>query len=273
MVFLHGFLGFWRSWEAQLRALSAGHHVVALDQRGYNHSQKPDCADAYTPDRLAGDVAGVIEALDHKEAVIVGHGWGGVVAWWLALTRPEIVSGLVVLNAPHPHTFLPTLMRHPTQIVRSGYMLFLQLPWLPEWLLTRQRAALVHRVMRRALDGQDGCKRDAQAYRDAILCPGAARGSLNWYRALRLPHTWWRLRQVSPIVHVPSLVIWGGRDPWLGRYFLEPLDVVAPSLRVEQVPDAGHFVHLDRSEEVSRLIAEFASACGATTDSNKEISE
>ena len=138
VVLLHGFPEFWWSWRHQIPALAeAGFRVVALDLRGYAQSDAPPRWRDYRMELLAGDVAGLIDALGEERAHVVGHDWGAAVAWMVATLHPERVERLAILNVPHPETMLRTLRTSPQQLRHSWYMFFFQIPWLPEWLTRR----------------------------------------------------------------------------------------------------------------------------------------
>ena len=139
VVLLHGFPEFWYGWRHQIGPLAAaGYRVIALDQRGYNANDKPPRVRDYAVDRLAADVAAALDALGVRRAAVVGHDWGGGVGWWLALTRPERVSRLAVINCPHPEAMRRTLWSDVGQLMRSWYVFAWQLPRLPEWSLRRR---------------------------------------------------------------------------------------------------------------------------------------
>ncbi|MFD1730552.1 alpha/beta fold hydrolase [Deinococcus malanensis] len=137
VVLLHGFPEYWRAWEHQIGPLArAGFRVVAPDMRGYNLSEKPQDIEAYRVQTLQEDIAKLIRALGAGRAHVVGHDWGGIVAWQLAIRQPEAVDRLVILNAPHPGAARRG-MKHPEQLKRSWYVYLFQLPVLPELLLER----------------------------------------------------------------------------------------------------------------------------------------
>ncbi|HMC71452.1 MAG TPA: alpha/beta hydrolase, partial [Mycobacteriales bacterium] len=128
IVLLHGFPEFWYGWRLQIAPLAAaGFRVVAPDLRGYNLSSKPDGAVAYGADKLADDVRGLIQERGAESALVVGHDWGGSVAWTLAMNHPEVVDRLAILNAAHPRK-LNEGLRHPSQLRRSWYFFYFQLP-------------------------------------------------------------------------------------------------------------------------------------------------
>ena len=135
VVLLHGFPEFWYSWRHQIPALATRFRVVAPDLRGYNESEKPAGVAAYAMPELVADVEGLVHAFGERDAAIVGHDWGGGIAWFVAMERPPVTRKLVVLNCPHPAMMAQSLRGNPRQLARSWYMFFFQIPWLPEFLL------------------------------------------------------------------------------------------------------------------------------------------
>ncbi len=254
VLLLHGFPECWVSWRRQLPALAqAGFRAVAPDLRGYGKSDKPAGLDAYRVEVLARDVARLVEALGAERAHVVGHDWGGAVAWFFAMWHPERLDRLGVLNAPHPARFSRAL-RRPRQFLRSSYMLFLQLPWLPEALLRAGDFALLRRLFRRD-PARPGAYTDADIEEIVASArePGALRGMVDWYRAIvrRPSHTRWK-----PIDR-PVQVIWGEKDRYLGREIAEPSREWVPDLRFTAIPEASHWVQADAPEKVSALLIEF----------------
>jgi pimeloyl-ACP methyl ester carboxylesterase len=261
VLFLHGFPEFWYSWRHQLPALAAaGYRAVAPDLRGYALSDKPDGLEAYTGEALVDDVAGLLAAEGAARATVIGHDWGGVVAWLTALRRPDLVDRLVILNAPHPASFL-TALRSPVQMLRSSYMAFFQLPVVPEALLAAQRGALVRWTLRAASAPGAFTDADLERYADAFAERGALTGPLNYYRAMgrRLPQRARSGRQ-SRVVAAPTLVLWGAEDPVLPTSLADPGRSLVPDCRVELVEGAGHFVHADAPARVNTLLLEFLRA-------------
>src|SRR5512143_2764172 len=181
VILLHGFPEFWYGWRHQIPYLAqAGYRVWAPDQRGYNLSDKPHGIAAYSLDRLAADAVGLIDAAGCERACLVGHDWGGGVAWWAAASYPERIERLVIINAPHGSVFRRAVQRNPIQMLRSWYFLFFQIPWLPEafwrWSIRRPMQG---RMTRNGVffDG------DPELYRRAWSQPGALTAMINWYRA------------------------------------------------------------------------------------------
>ena len=259
VVLLHGFPEFWYSWRHQLRRLTeAGFRVLAPDQRGYHLSEKPEAVEAYRIDRLVADVAVLIEREAGGRACLAGHDWGGAVAWEVALRRPDVVERLAILNAPHPGAYAREV-RRPRQLLRSWYVLFFQLPWLPEAAIRAFDYAVLGRILRGTARPGAFTDDDVAAYKAALDRPGALTAALNWYRANLPParHGVGSRGRASGRVEAPTLVLWGERDPWLDVRLLEGLDRRVPDLRVRRWPDAGHWLQAEAPEEVGRALAAF----------------
>jgi pimeloyl-ACP methyl ester carboxylesterase len=256
VILLHGFPEFWYSWRRQIPALAnAGFHAVAPDLRGYNRSDKPRGIEAYRLGRLVDDVAGLIGHTGATRAVVAGHDWGGVIAWGLAMRRPDLVDRLIILNAPHPAAFFREL-RRPAQLLKSWYVCFFQVPWLPESIFRAGDFALLERTLRRD-PVQPGAisPEDIACYKRALRRPGALTAAINYYRAA------FRQRRVlRPSVRpidTPTLLIWGERDRYLGIRLLDGLEPWVPHLHISRLADASHWVQQEAPDQVNRLMIEF----------------
>ncbi|HET6319624.1 MAG TPA: alpha/beta hydrolase, partial [Chloroflexota bacterium] len=183
MLFLHGFPEFWYAWSNQLREFARDHTVVAPDMRGYNLSSKPADVGEYRVKCLVADVRALAEHLGFERFTLVGHDWGGVVAWAFALAHPQMLDRLVIINAPHPAIFVRELRDNPAQQQASQYMLFFRSPKAEEVLLADGSQRLVGMVMGRGLQQGFFDERDREAYLAAWSQPGALTGGLNYYRA------------------------------------------------------------------------------------------
>ncbi|SRR6266545_2126794 len=258
VLLLHGFPEFWYGWRRQIPALvNAGFRVVAPDLRGYNLSDKPRGVDAYRMRPLVNDVAGLIRACGAKRAHLVGHDWGAVVAWAFAMRRPELLDRLVVLNGPHPASFLREL-RHLRQLRKSWYMFFFQLPWLPEALARKRRFAMLMYPFRRD-PKRPGTfdERDRERYAAAFDQPGALTSMINYYRAMFRRKGSGRLRSISRKIERPVLVVWGDGDRYLGRVLAQPDPRLVPNATVEYLSGVSHWVHHERPDEVNALMVDF----------------
>jgi pimeloyl-ACP methyl ester carboxylesterase len=257
---LHGFPEFWYSWRHQLPALAAaGFHALAPDLRGYNLSSKPPGVRFYRVEALVGDVLGLIRHTGRERAVVVGHDWGGVLAWFLAALHPGAVERLVILNAPHPAAFFREV-RTPAQLARSWYVFFFQLPVLPELMMRAGDYALLERMLSRQPRRPGSfTPEDIRLYKQALGRPGALTAAINYYRAAlrRSPRP--DPRVLQPL-RVPTLVVWGERDAYLNPRLLDGLDRWVPGVRVERLPGVSHWVQNDAPEPVNRLLLEFLTA-------------
>jgi pimeloyl-ACP methyl ester carboxylesterase len=252
VVLLHGFPELWYGWREQIGPLArAGFRVLVPDQRGYNRSDKPKGVSAYSLDRLAGDVVGLIDAAGCDQACLAGHDWGGAVAWWTAITHPKRIAKLAVLNLPHPDVFRWHLWTHPAQLRKSWYIFAFQLPWLPERLLRRNDWARTVRALQKSARPGTFSEADLAVYREAWGQPGAITAMLDWYRAaLRA-----RPRQpASTRVRVPTLLLWGAQDDFLGREMAQPSIDRCDGGRLVFLEKATHWLQHEEPEEVNRQL-------------------
>lgn len=261
VVLLHGFPDLWYVWRRQLPALdAAGFRAVAPDLRGYNLSACPPRVEDYDLDRLADDAAAVIRAHAGPDgrAHLVGHDWGGVIAWHLAARDPQLVDRLVIMNAPHPARFRE-LLAGSSQSLRSWYAGFFQVPRLPELLLGAGGRAPLRRMLR-AAHLRPGAFTDADwaVYDTAFATPGALRAAIDYYRAAARRLT--RSAAADRPVPQRTLLLWGVGDPALLLENTEGLERWVPALRVQRVPRSGHWVMADAAEEVNAALVEFLRA-------------
>lgn len=261
VVLLHGFPEFWYGWRHQIAPLAqAGLRVIVPDLRGYNLSDKPRAIDSYAPNRLQEDVLALLDALDIGRARLVGHDWGGLLAWWLAEHFPGRLEQVTILNAPHPRVFQQTLRRHPSQQLRSLYLLFFQLPYLPEQLLGAGRYFWLRKALTATSRGGTFSEIELAHYEKAWARPDALRGMLNWYRGVRRapPDTAGRR------IQVPLLLIWGERDIALRATMARESVTLCEHGRLVTLPDAGHWLHHEEPRRVNALLLEFLQAAQAT---------
>lgn len=268
ILFLHGFPEFWYEWKKQLPEFGQDHLAVAPDMRGYNLSAKPTALDQYRMKHLVEDVRALAEHLGHKKFVLVGHDWGGAVAWAFALAHPECLDKLIIVNAPHPGIFVRELRDNPSQQKASEYMLMFRSPEA-EQKLTGNNCDLLSRLLLRDLLNRGAfTEDDRKAYLDAWIQPGAITGGLNYYRANRTgppaagdtPASF----AVDPAmltVRVPALVIWGEKDSALLVDNLAGLEEFVPDLTIRRVPDASHWIIHEKPAEVNSYIRDFLQRC------------
>ena len=257
VVLLHGFPQFWYMWRGQIPALvEAGFRVAAPDMRGYNLSEKPLRVSDYRVELLARDVERLILALGAESAVVVGHDWGAIAAWFTAMRHPERVAKLAILNVPHPVRFMRGLFTLE-QLRKSWYVFALQTPGSPGRRIEREVFARFLLDIRRD-PSRPGTfsEEDVERYTEAMARPGSLTAACNYYRALfrRNPATTWALLKK---IETPTLVIWGERDRYLSPKLAEPDRSWVPNLRVERLPNASHWVAEDSPEEVNALLLGF----------------
>jgi pimeloyl-ACP methyl ester carboxylesterase len=256
-LLLHGFPECAYSWRNQIPLLvSLGYRVWAPNMRGYGRTDKPVGVKNYALELLESDVTDLIDASGAKSVLLIGHDWGGMVAWSYAMNGTRPIERLVVLNCPHPVNFFKGL-RSAAQLKRSWYIGLFQLPWLPEKLISYKRAAWLERVVRGWAVHQDQFSdADIDVIRNNALIPGALTGMINYYRASGRALLKGEQRHTSKI-RVPSLLIWGERDLALGKELTYGTDRYVTDLTVRYIPDASHWVQQDTPEAVNRELAAF----------------
>ena len=261
LILLHGFPEFWYSWRYQIPALAQHFTVVAPDMRGYNESDKPTGVASYRIDRLTGDVQGLIRTFHAERAVIVGHDWGGGVAWAFAAHYPHMTERLVVLNCPHPGAFQKALTKNRQQLRRSWYIFYFQLPWLPELGLRLFRRRFIEQAFRgMAVRKEAFPDEELRKYAEALRIPGSARAAINYYRAAfrhRLRNGALHLPQISS----PTLLIWGEEDRALGKELTYDMDeYFSDRFEIKYIPKCSHWVQQEQPELVNRYLLEFLAA-------------
>jgi pimeloyl-ACP methyl ester carboxylesterase len=253
VVLLHGFPEFWESWRGQIAALAAaGYRVWVPDQRGYNLSDKPLGIGAYALPTLAADILGLLEAAGSRQAHVVGHDWGGIVAWYLAAQYPGRVASTTIINVPHPAVVAPNLWRVPRQLLRSWYIGFIQLPGLPERLIRRKNWRFGAQALLGTSRPGTFSAAEVARYKAAWAQPGALTAMLNWYRALRLP-TGTRWRRIPG----PVQIIWGRQDTFLAAELAEFSRAQCENAQLHYFPEATHWVQLEEAAAVNDLILRF----------------
>lgn len=254
MVMLHGFPEFWYSWRHQIPEFAKDFKVVALDLRGYNDSDKPKDQSAYVMKEFVRDVEGVIKGWGYDQCILVGHDWGGAIAWNFAYTHPEMVEKLVILNLPHPAKFTQAL-RTPQQLLRSWYMLFFQLPWLPEFILQSSDYQLIETSLKSmAVNKSTITSEDIEAYKNAAAKRGALTAMLNYYRNLFQQNI---LKESWPVLEVPTLMIWGEEDIALGKELTYGTELYVRDFQIKYIPNCSHWVQQEQPELVNQYMREF----------------
>jgi epoxide hydrolase 4 len=250
-ILLHGFPEFWYGWRRQIPALAAsGYRVIAPDQRGYNLSDKPRGIRAYNMNALAEDVIGLLDAAGRDRVYLVGHDWGGVIAWWVAQNYPERIDRLAIVNAPHPGAYQRFAMTHPRQGLMSWYIGFFQLPLLPE-VLTQ------HSFWQSPPPGTTPdafTEDDLVMYREAVRQPRALHSMINYYRAAVWHPAKARIKSLR--ITMPTLILWGKCDRYLVTELAQESAALCDDARVELF-DASHWLQHEQAEQVNQMLIDF----------------
>ena len=254
VIALHGFPDFWYGWRHQIPALAAaGLRVYALDQRGYNTSDKPAAVSDYALSLLAGDVLRLADDIAPGRSIdVIGHDFGAAIAWWLAAYRPERLRRQVIVNVPHPAVFLRFATRDPRQLLRSWYIAAVQLPRLPELLLgARDYSGLTTALVKSARPGAF-TDADVAAYRTAWSQPGALTAMLNWYRA------GWSSAAFPPRrITTPTLILWGRHDVALIPRLAPASLALCDRGRLVTFDHCSHWPHLEEPRCFNDHVTQF----------------
>ncbi|MBW2582403.1 MAG: alpha/beta hydrolase [Deltaproteobacteria bacterium] len=267
IMFVHGFPEFWYEWEKQLIEFGQDYQAVAPDLRGYNLSSKPSDVEKYHVKYLIEDLRALADNLGHEKFIMVGHDWGGGVAWSAAMRHPELLEKLVIINSPHPAVFARELLNNPDQQKASQYMLMLRSAEA-ERVLSENNFARLSDVLVQFGSKWEMSEERRLKYIDAWSQPGALTGSLNYYRASPLypPTSTEDKEQIKSIlnlpkemlaVRVPTLVIWGEQDRALLTGNLDGLEEYIEDLTLKRIPDGTHWVIHEQPELVNTLIRDF----------------
>lgn len=255
VVLLHGFPEMSHSWRHQLPALAAaGFRAAAPDLRGYGDSDAPGGVSDYALPKLAGDIVGLIEALGSESAHLVGHDWGGSIAWALSARLPQRVRSLTILNSPHPVASAECRQIREQQ-QKSWYMLLFQFPGIAEeWLAKDDFANLRAFVFDTAAPGTFS-PHDQAIFCDALRRDGRLSAALNYYRANIPPENWLKPPPDLPPIEVPTTIIWGEADAYMSDVLLErSIAKVTGPLRVERLPGVSHWVQQEVPDRVNALL-------------------
>lgn len=254
VILLHGFPEFWYSWHKQIEPLaSAGFRVIVPDQRGYNTSCKPRGASFYSLPLLVSDVIAVADQTGTQKFFLAGHDWGAAVAWATAILYPQRLHKLAILNVPHPSVMLRFLKSNARQLLRSWYILFFQLPWLPEAAFRAFDFRLSCNSLLRSSRPGTFSDEDLAQYRAAWSQAGAPTAMINWYRNLFRS----RARFPDPIVRVPTKILWGMRDAFLLAEMAQASLHYCACGELYTFAEASHWLPHEEPALVSELLLNF----------------
>jgi pimeloyl-ACP methyl ester carboxylesterase len=258
VVLLHGFFEFWYSWRHQIPALARRYKVVVPDLRGYNDSDKP--GKGHDLNTLGQDIVGLIKGLGYQKAHIVGHGWGGTLAWHLAQTCPQIFRRLVVLSGVHPQQWRQALLENVGMLRRTWPFLAAQIPLAPEWLLQPILPGLIaHWFRSQAVRKTAFTDQDAQVYTAALQKPGVLAAAIQQYHQAFTWQSWLpgnskNLRQIA----IPTLMLWGQEDTVISQHLNQGIEEhMATPIQIQTVPQCGHWIQQEVPSIVNRAILNF----------------
>jgi pimeloyl-ACP methyl ester carboxylesterase len=260
IILLHGFPESHRTWRHQIPELARTHFVIAPDQRGFARSSKPEGVENYTPDKPVADLLALASHFGKERFVLVGHDWGGAIAWMAALNHPDRVEKLIIVNAPHPFLFQKSMFDDMGQRAASQYIRAFRNPALDAQIAAMGADRFFDTTFAKHTD-PDLVAPERAAYIDEWSQPGAMTAMLNWYRASAIivpamdetPERPAFLDAPFPPLRMPVLVIWGTRDVALLPVQLDGLDALIPDLTIVKV-DAGHFVPWEQPQPVTDAI-------------------
>ena len=255
ILLLHGFPEFWHGWRHQIPALAqAGFRVIVPDQRGYNLSDVPKGVKAYALPQLGADIIGLLDHFEIEQVNLVGHDWGAVVAWGVALTYPQRVQRLGILNVPHPVVMIRFLTHSPRQMLKSWYVGYFQIPGLADWVIKQNNFAAGERALRSSSHPSTFLEEDIAHYKQAWSHSGGLTGMINWYRALA------RYRPPNPAdirLHIPVLIQWGKQDDFLQYEMAEESLKLCDQGKLIVYENATHWIQHEKADEVNHHLIDF----------------
>jgi pimeloyl-ACP methyl ester carboxylesterase len=257
---LHGFPEHAFSWRLQAPLLAKlGYRVWAPNQRGYGKTTRPRAMMDYTLDHLLDDVAALIDASGARSVTLIAHDWGAIVAWWFAIRALRPLERLVIMNVPHPVPFRDAYKNLPEQRRRSRYVRFFQLPWLPEFVLGRDHAASIARIIRGSASNRERFPREVlDVYRNNAAQPGALKAMIDWYRAnFRGGGIRAQTKRGISVIETPTLMLWGEADVALCKETTYGTDRWVRDLTLRYLPGVSHWVQQDDPDAVNAMLAAF----------------
>jgi pimeloyl-ACP methyl ester carboxylesterase len=258
VLLLHGFPEFWYSWVKVIPLLDKQFKVVAPDLRGYGQSEKPTKIKDYNFRILTKDIAEIIKALGYKKAIIVGHDWGGGVAWEFAKLYPEMTEKLIVLNCPPAIKLQNAILTNWKQFKMSWYIFFFQLPFIPEWFLHKNLKNIFWRMLKGwSINKNAFQKEDIEQYEKAFANKSDFTGPLNYYRAAFRALFDKDFRTI-PQFNMNTLIIWGEADKALGKWLIDDLEkYFTQKFEIKYIPNCSHWVQQEQPELVAKYILSF----------------
>lgn len=257
LVMAHGFPEFWYGYFPLLKQFidSKEFTVIAPDLRGYNLTDKPEGVKPYQVINLVNDLTGLVKNLGYSKFTLVGHDWGGIVCWWLAIVHPESLEKLIIINSPHPLVFAREMRENPAQQAANTYTQMFRAEGSEEKIMANDFEILINMMMSDGLKSGVFTEETKKIYREAWSRPGALTGGLNWYRASSQYGPGYDLKAFD--VRVPTLVIWGMEDEFILSSNLNGLDGFVDDLTIIEIHKGSHWVIHEMPQRVYQEISKF----------------
>ena len=255
---LHGFPESSFSWRNQIPVLAnLGYKVWAPNLRGYGNSSKPKKVSDYSVDKILKDIFGLIKKSEASQVILLGHDWGGALAWYYAAQELSPIEKLITLNGPHPLAFKKSMDWR--QKFMSWYIYFFQLPYLPEWLLGFNQCWMIGKIFEKTCVNRDLFSAEIKdVYRAAASQPGSLKAMINYYRAFFwFPVKFAKANQKKKNISIPSLIIWGEQDIALSKEIALNTKSYVDNLLIKFIPNGSHWIQQDCPQEVNRILTDF----------------
>lgn len=256
IIFLHGFPEFWYSWRKQIEYFSKEFHVVAPDLRGYNKSFKPQKVDDYQVDKIANDVIEIIDHFGKEKVTVIGHDWGSIITWHLVSLYEHRFSKGVILNVPHPLAFKKKLTSSFQQLLKSWYIFFFQIPFLPAWAMGLNNFERPAKTLEETSVKGSFTQNDLEQYKIAWANENAMKYMIMWYKAAFRNPSQAKVYEGKKVT-IPLKIIWGKNDLALVPEMAEESLEYCTLGDLSYLDNATHWVQQDRPDEVNRLIEKF----------------
>jgi len=259
LLFVHGFPEFWFSWRSQIKHFKQNYRVVAMDTRGYNESDKPVGVDAYVMKNLIDDVKGLVEDLGVTKFTLVGHDWGGAIAWNFAAVYPDMLDNLIICNLPHVKALEDAWRSSYAQVLKSWYMLFFQCPVLPELFMLMEDLSVFNANMR---DAKENDPEVLEAYKYVFGSFTAWNRTINYYRAgITEANIKFSASIASKLsnIKVPTLHIFGAGDKYLTLEAAKASSKYVDNYKLEVLEDVSHWVQQEAGTQVNTIMESFLS--------------
>lgn len=265
IIFLHGFPESHRTWAHQMAGLADRFYCIAPDQRGYARSSKPPDVSDYRVSKLVADVFALADALGIERFTLAAHDWGGAIGWAAALTQPDRIERLIIANAPHPYIYQKTIIEDLDQRQATQYIRIFRGQELEKRIADNGLDWFFEHSFMRHLEAKDVSAEERAAYLDEWRQPGALTAMFNWYRAspTDVPamddviETTEFLDKPFPKLLLPTLIVWGVKDPALLPCQLEGIDEHVPNVNIVRIDDTGHFSPWEAPEAVTKTMCDW----------------